>query len=91
MHLLSIAQLVLDKGKFSMQDCVCNVAELDADLYRKNIIPSPSCSCGDFESAHHFFYLCPQLTAVRERYMVDALRNHTTHDFLCWKPEFHFF
>ena len=63
-------------------------SSLNADLYRKNIIPSPSCSCGGFESAYHFFYVCPQLTALRERYLGDALRNHTTHELLCGKPEF---
>ena len=63
-------------------------SSLNADLYRKNIIPSPSCSCGGFESAYHFFYICPQLTAVRERYLGDGLRNHTTHEPLCDKPEF---
>ena len=63
-------------------------SSLNADLYRKNIIPSPSCSCGGFESANHFFYICPQLTAVRERYLGGVLRNHTTHELLCCKPEF---
>ena len=63
-------------------------SSLNADLYRKIIIPRPSCSCGDFERAHHFFYVCPQLTAVRERYLGDALRNHITHELLCGKPEF---
>ena len=63
-------------------------SSLNADLYRKNIIPSPSCSCGDFRSAYHFFYVCPHLTAVRERYLGDALRNHTMHELLCGKPEF---
>ena len=63
-------------------------SSLNADLYRKNIIPSPSCSCGGFESAYHFFYVCPQLTAVRESYLGDVLRNHTTHQLLCGKPEF---
>ena len=63
-------------------------SSLNADLYRKNITPSPSCKCGDFENAHHFFYVSPQLTAVRERYLDDALRNHTTHKLLCGKHEF---
>ena len=31
-------------------------SSLNADLYRKNIIPSPPCSCGDFQSVHYFFY-----------------------------------
>ena len=30
----------------------------------------------------------PQLPAVRERYLGDVLRNHTTHQLLCGKPEF---
>ena len=60
-------------------------SSLNADLYRKNIIPSPSCLCGDFESAYHFFYVCPQLTAVRERYLGDVLR---IDELLCGKPEF---
>ena len=63
-------------------------SSLIADLYRKNIMPSPSCSCGGLESAYHFFYVCPQLTAVHERYLGDALRNHTTYWLLCGKPEF---
>ena len=62
-------------------------SSLNADFYRKNIIPSPSCSCGDFESVQHFFYVWPQFTAVRERYLCDAHRNHTTHELLCGKPE----
>ena len=26
-------------------------SSLNADLYRKNIVPSPTCACGEFESA----------------------------------------
>ena len=63
-------------------------SSLNTDLYRKNIIPSPSSSYGDFESAHHFFYVCPQLTAVRERYLSDNPKKLTTHELLCGKPEF---
>ena len=29
-------------------------SSLNSDLYRKNIVPSPSCACGGFESAYHF-------------------------------------
>ena len=32
-------------------------SSLNADLYRRNIVPSPTCACGGFESAYHFF-LC---------------------------------
>ena len=31
-------------------------SSLNSDLFRKNIVPSPSCSCGGFESAFHFSY-----------------------------------
>ena len=34
-------------------------SSLNAHLYRKNIVLSPSCSCGGFESAYHFFFKCP--------------------------------
>ena len=72
-----------------MQDYECmQCSSLHANLCRKNIIPSPSCSCGDFESAHHSFYVCPQLTAERERYLGDTLINNTMHELLCGKPVF---
>ena len=71
-----------------MQDYVCNVAHLMPISIVQIIILSPSCSCDDFESVNHFFYVCPQLTAVRERHLGDVLRNHTTHEPLCGKPEF---
>ena len=70
----------------------------NADLYRKNIKKTnPSCtiiltyyfcSCGDFESGHHFFYVCPQSTAVHEMYVGDVLRNYTMHELLYDKSEF---
>ena len=33
-------------------------SSLNPDLYRKNIVPYPSCTCGEFESAYHFFFKC---------------------------------
>ena len=41
-------------------------SSLNSDLYRKNIVPSPSCACGGFESAYHFFFICPKYNATRE-------------------------
>ena len=32
---------------------------LNADLYRKDIVNSPSCQCGSFENAQHLFFTCP--------------------------------
>ena len=52
---------------------------LNSDLCRKNIVPSPSCACGGFESAYHFFFICPNYNVTRERYLEALLRNHTTH------------
>ena len=60
-------------------------SSLNSDLYRKNIVPSPSCACGGFESAYHFFFICPKYNATRERYLEALLRNHTTHDLLFGK------
>ena len=40
-------------------------SSLNADLYRKNIVPSPTCACGGFESAYHFFFVCPRLAHIR--------------------------
>ena len=36
-------------------------SSLNADLYRKNIVNSPSCQCGYFESHAHFLLHCPIL------------------------------
>ena len=46
-------------------------SSLNSHLYSKNIINSPSCSCGGFESAYHFFFVCPiytqnDLTSIHE-------------------------
>ena len=35
----------------------------NADLYRKIIVPT--CACGGFESAYHFFFVCPRLAHFR--------------------------
>ena len=41
---------------------------LNSHLYSKNIINSPPCSCGGFESAYHFF-LYVQYTGTQEPYI----------------------
>ena len=60
-------------------------SSLNSDLYRKNIVPSPSCACGGFESAYHFFFKWPNNNVTRERYLEALLRNHTTHELLFGK------
>ena len=34
-------------------------SSLNSHLYRKNIVPIPSCACGSFESPHHYLFQCP--------------------------------
>ena len=41
-------------------------SSLNSDLYQKNIVPSPSCQCGEFESAAHFLFNCPIYTNERQ-------------------------
>lgn len=62
-------------------------SSLNSDLYRKNIVNSPSCSCGGFESAYHFFYTCPRYTDVRDRYLSEVLTTHNIHDLLHGKQD----
>ena len=49
------------------------------------MVPSPSCACGVFENAYHFFFICPNYNVTRERYLEAHLRNHTTHELLFGK------
>ena len=57
-------------------------SSLNSDLYRKHIIPSPSCRCGGFESVQHFFFSCPNYTVARERYLPADLRSYSVKDLL---------
>ncbi|MEW8544385.1 MAG: reverse transcriptase family protein [Candidatus Thiodiazotropha sp.] len=57
-------------------------SSLNSHLYRKNIVPSPSCQCGGFESPYHFFFHCPRYAAARNRFLPHDLRNYNTHDLL---------
>ena len=57
-------------------------SSLNSHLYSKNIVPSPSCDCGDFESPYHFLFRCPRYTADRNTYLYDCLQTHSTHDLL---------
>ena len=57
-------------------------SSLNADLYRKNIVPSP-CTCGEFESAYHFFFKCTNYSLARSRYLPNNLNELNTNDLLC--------
>ena len=52
-------------------------SSLNSDLYRKHIIPSPSCRCGGFESVQHFFFSRPNFSVARERYLPADLRSYS--------------
>ena len=55
---------------------------LNADLYYKNIVESPSCQhCRGFESAYHIFFTCPLYAATR-RYLQANLHEYSLKDLL---------
>ena len=60
-------------------------SSLNSHLYSKNIINSPSCSCGGFESAYHFFFICPIYRHTRTIYLSNVLQTYYTHELLYGK------
>lgn len=38
---------------------------LNYDLYRRNIIESPNCICGQKEDVYHFFFVCKNYVNAR--------------------------
>lgn len=57
-------------------------SSLNSDLYRKRIVSTPSCTCGEFESVYHFFFQCPKYATARARYLPANIDDFTTRDFL---------
>ena len=55
---------------------------LNAHLYRKNIVPEPTCQCGGFDSSYYFFFVCPIFVDASSRYLPANLDNLTTRDLL---------
>ena len=51
-----------------------NCSSLANDLYTKNILDSPNCSCGQVETTTHYFLRCPRFDAQRTR-MLEAIAN----------------
>lgn len=60
-------------------------SSLNSHLYRKNIVDSPSCACGDFESSYHYLFICPKYANIRHTYLSSYLRTHNTHELLFGK------
>ena len=60
-------------------------SSLNSHLYCKNIIPTPSCECGSFESPYHFLFQCPRYAAIRDTYLHNYLDSHTTREILYGK------
>ena len=59
-------------------------SSLNSHLYRKNIVSTPSCQCGGFESPYHFFFQCPRYAAARNRFLPNDINRYNTHDFFIW-------
>ena len=57
-------------------------SSLNSHLYSKNIVPSPSCACGEFESCYHFFLRCPRYANVRNIYLSGYVYTHSVQELL---------
>ena len=57
-------------------------SSLNAHLYRKNIVPSPTCLCGGFESTYYFFFQCQNYAAIRRRYLSNYFPTVNTNQIL---------
>ena len=60
-------------------------SSLNSHLCRKNIIESPSCSCGGFESNYHYLFTCPKYAQYINRYLPHNLQNYSTNNLLYGK------
>jgi hypothetical protein len=46
---------------------VCSA--LNSDLFRKNIVNSPHCTCGAIETPTHYLFNCPHYNIPRQRHI----------------------
>ena len=58
---------------------------LNSHLYRWNIVESPSCTCGSFESPYHFLFVSPKYSETRNRYLPANIQSFSTRDLLYGK------
>ena len=47
----------------------CTYSALNSDLFRKNIVNSPRCTCGAIESPTHYLLNCPHYNIPRQRHI----------------------
>lgn len=52
---------------------------LNQHLFRRNLIPSPNCTCGEVESNNHFLLVCPRFNLHRAE-MLTKIRQYTPPD-----------
>ncbi len=58
-------------------------SSLSHDLFCKNIIDSPNCTCGEIETTHHYFFKCIKYNIIRPALIADVSRySHVTLDVL---------
>lgn len=60
-------------------------SSLNTHLFSKNIVNSPECVCGGFQSPYHFLYTCVRYTNIRNTYLSDILPRYTTNELLFGK------
>ena len=57
-------------------------SSLNFHLYRKNIVLTPTCQCGGFESPCHFSFQCLRYAAARNRFLPHDNNRYNSNDFL---------
>ena len=55
---------------------------LNNDLYRRNLVGSPLCECGEVENATHYIFQCPRFNQHRQQLLSDLVTNRTLRDLL---------
>ena len=68
------------------EKCVRDCNSLNAHLYRNNIEPSPSCSCGVFESTYLCLFKCPNFSLIIRRYLPNNPNELNTNELLYGLP-----
>ena len=48
-------------------------SQLNSDLSKNNITNNKLCTCGDEETAFHFFFACPKYTVLRNTFLSDTV------------------